>query len=204
VKAIVCATGRQLDQPLTPAEIRDIIGSTRQKHTPGHPEAQWLQPYCKGLSIDIGCGFEKVAADALGVDKLAYGQSGQTGCMIGQHSCADIQADAGDLYFLADGTFDAAVSRHVFEHLPEPNATIKEWLRIVKPGGLLALVLPNDHWRDFLAMDSDHKFRCYPETVEEALTVVNADASSIRGTLLENGGAVVGNWSFFSLIRRDS
>jgi UDP-glucuronate decarboxylase len=201
-KALVCATGQRLDEPLTPAEISDVISRTLQKHTPVHPEARWLQPYCKGLSVDIGCGFEKVAPDVLGIDKLAYGQSGGSGCMVGRASCADIQADANDLYFVADGTFDSAVSRHVFEHLPDPKATIKEWLRIVKPGGTLALVLPNDHWGDFLNMDSDHKFRCYPETVEEALRAVNGQAGSVRGELVENGRAVVENWSFFALLRR--
>lgn len=201
MKAVVCDTGRVLEGPLTPAEILEIIGRTRQKHVPEHPEAKWLRPHCVGLSVDIGCGFEKVLPGALGVDKLAFGEAG-TGCMAGKKSCADISADAGDLYFIADGTFDSAVSRHCFEHLPDPVATLREWLRIVKTGGALAMVLPNDDWQDFLNMDKDHKFRCYPKTVAGALAELNVSGGKVRGDLVENGTMVHPQWSFFSLIRR--
>lgn len=39
--------------------------------------------------------------------------------------------------------FDAIVMRHVIEHLPEPETTLQECLRILKPGGMLALATPN-------------------------------------------------------------
>jgi SAM-dependent methyltransferase len=203
MKAVVCATGRVLEKPLSGPEILEILGKTRQTQIPGHPEAKWLQPYCTGLSIDLGCGAEKVLPGVLGIDKLAVGEAGKTGCMLGIGSIADISADAGDLYFLSDGTFDSAVSRHCFEHLPDTVVTLREWLRILKKGGTLALVLPHDgDGRDFMLIDSDHKFRCYPETVERALTELNGRGWPVKGELVENGKAVVPNWSFFSLIRR--
>lgn len=202
MRAIVCDTGRPLDRGLTPAEILDIIGRTKQGHIPEHPEAKWLRPHCRGLSVDIGCGHEKVLPGVLGIDKLAFGQRGATGSMLQMPSAADIQADAGNLYFIADGTFDSAVSRHCFEHLPDPVATLREWLRIVKTGGTLAMVLPNDDWCDFMAKDPDHKFRCYPKTVAGALAELNISGAGIRGDLLENGTMVHPQWSFFSLIRR--
>ena len=39
--------------------------------------------------------------------------------------------------------FDAVVIWHVLEHLPEPRAVIEEAHRILKPGGLLVVAVPN-------------------------------------------------------------
>ena len=202
MRAVISATGQVLERPLSPAQILEIVGRTPQKHVSEHPEGKWLRPYATGLSIDLGCGFEKVIPGALGIDKLTAGETGKTGCMLGQGSIADISADAGDLHFIADGTFDSAVSRHCFEHLPDPKGTLREWLRILRKGGLLAMVLPNDHHRNFMEIDSDHKFRCYPKTVEDALDALNGAEGPVKGELIENGRTVVDNWSFFSLIRR--
>lgn len=200
--AIICNTGEPISRSLTSQEVESIISTTSQKHTPDHAEARWLQPYCVGLCADIGCGAEKVKPEVLGIDKLAFGQKGKFGCMNGVASCSDVSADAADLWFIADGTLDAAVSRHCFEHIPCPSNTIREWLRVLKVGASLALVLPNDDWQDFLNMDKDHKFKCYPRTIADALCEVNKSKGSVRGELLELGTPVIPRWSFFAHIRR--
>ncbi len=33
---------------------------------------------------------------------------------------------------------------HVLDHLPEPHAVMREWSRVVKPGGLISIALPCD------------------------------------------------------------
>lgn len=43
----------------------------------------------------------------------------------------------------ADGTFDAAFAWMVIEHLHDPAGTLREVRRVLKPGGLLALSVPN-------------------------------------------------------------
>jgi SAM-dependent methyltransferase len=202
MKAIVCINGRVIEGILTKEEVRGIILGSRQRHESEHPEGKWLRSHCTGLTADIGCGAEKVVPHALGIDRLQPGETGKSGCMLGIGTIADISADGGNLYFIGDGTFDSVVSRHCFEHLPDPKATLKEWLRILRKGGRLAMVLPNDHWRDFLAMDPDHKFRCYPETVEAALSELNKGHGPVQGMMIENGRMVHPNWSFFSLIER--
>ncbi len=45
---------------------------------------------------------------------------------------------------IADGSYDAVIASHVIEHLPAPLATMREWLRILKPGGLLYLEAPSE------------------------------------------------------------
>lgn len=44
----------------------------------------------------------------------------------------------------ADGSFDRLIATHVLEHIPDPVAVLREWNRVVRPDGLLSIVLPCD------------------------------------------------------------
>jgi ubiquinone/menaquinone biosynthesis C-methylase UbiE len=49
------------------------------------------------------------------------------------------EADAEQLPFPAD-SFDLTVSRHVLWTLPHPEAAIDQWIRVLRPGGRLAII----------------------------------------------------------------
>jgi len=49
------------------------------------------------------------------------------------------EADAERLPF-PSGSFDFAISRHVLWTLPHPEAAIDEWIRVLRPGGRLAVI----------------------------------------------------------------
>jgi ubiquinone/menaquinone biosynthesis C-methylase UbiE len=49
------------------------------------------------------------------------------------------EADAEQLPF-PGGSFDLIVSRHVLWTLPHPEAAIDEWMRVLRPGGRLAVI----------------------------------------------------------------
>jgi len=53
---------------------------------------------------------------------------------------------AGDCTRLpfADGQFDAALSRFVLQHLPDPSAAVAEFVRVVRPGGLVCVIDVDD------------------------------------------------------------
>ena len=55
----------------------------------------------------------------------------------------DIIDDGGVLSTVEDGSFDFLVSAHLIEHLPNPILGLKNWCRVVRPGGYIYLVVPD-------------------------------------------------------------
>jgi SAM-dependent methyltransferase len=51
--------------------------------------------------------------------------------------------DAETLVTVPDGGFDFAVSAHVIEHMRNPIGALVHWLRVVRAGGLVYLVVPD-------------------------------------------------------------
>ena len=44
----------------------------------------------------------------------------------------------------ANDSADRLIATHVLEHISDPHLVLKEWVRVVRPGGLLSLILPCD------------------------------------------------------------
>lgn len=51
--------------------------------------------------------------------------------------------EAGDLKGLGDTSYDIVLSSHCLEHLANPLRALREWRRVVRPGGNLLLALPD-------------------------------------------------------------
>jgi len=43
-----------------------------------------------------------------------------------------------------DNTFDRLIATHVLEHIYQPHLVLKEWIRVVKDGGVLSILIPTD------------------------------------------------------------
>lgn len=56
--------------------------------------------------------------------------------------CKVLVADAARLPF-PDGSFDRLVSHHLLEHLQDAQKALKEWRRVLVPGGIMAVCTPN-------------------------------------------------------------
>ncbi len=52
-----------------------------------------------------------------------------------------VKGDALELPF-ADGTFDCVIASEILEHVPEDEKAIAELVRVLKPGGALAITVP--------------------------------------------------------------
>ncbi len=55
----------------------------------------------------------------------------------------DIIGDAEDLSVIKDQAYDFLISAHVIEHMKNPLQALKNWMRIIKPGGLIYLIAPD-------------------------------------------------------------
>ncbi len=99
--------------------------------------------------IDVACGTGEITArlaemfptaQVLGVDLL------ESHLVVGRHRCAEfgerVRFAVDDAFALsvADGSFDLAVCRHLFQAVPEPGRVLDELIRIVKPGGRLHIL----------------------------------------------------------------
>jgi SAM-dependent methyltransferase len=84
-----------------------------------------LMKYCKGQGLDLGCGLSKIRVDAIGIDLY--------------QPTADMNADARNLEFYPSDFFDYVFSSHLLEEIENTEATLRGWLRILKPGGNLVL-----------------------------------------------------------------
>lgn len=55
----------------------------------------------------------------------------------------DVVDDAGTLAKLGDASVDFVIANHVLEHLEDPIEALENWLRVVRPGGIVLLTLPD-------------------------------------------------------------
>jgi ubiquinone/menaquinone biosynthesis C-methylase UbiE len=98
-------------------------------------------------ALDIGCGTGFLCLElcarghrVTGVDfapamlTIARAKAGERGASVRFE-----EADAEALPFTA-ASFDLVVSRHLLWTLPHPEAAIDEWVRVLRPGGRLAVV----------------------------------------------------------------
>ena len=99
--------------------------------------------------LDAGCGtgFFSVQAERLGANVISL----DVGKNLlketrrkGVH--AVVAADAARMP-IPDGYFDVVVSSECIEHTPSPRDTMRELVRVLRPGGWLAVTCPNSVWR---------------------------------------------------------
>lgn len=98
-----------------------------------------IVPYTRGRGLDIGCGGFKAYEHFIGVDNMHHAQ--EFGWQYKPDMAID---DAMKLDVFASQSMDFVFSSHLLEHMPDPERTLREWWRVIKPGGYLVLYLPDD------------------------------------------------------------
>lgn len=159
-----------------------------------HPERMALLPYCVGRGLDIGCGHRKVAAHCIGVDVVAGGEAGRYGATAGRVSQADLCASGDDLGMFASDSLDYIVSSHNLEHYVDVVRALQEWRRVLRPGGVLAVIVPDERAGDTVFLDPTHKHAFTPESLVRLLQLI--------GFQIERVADVVRAWSFLVAARK--
>jgi SAM-dependent methyltransferase len=96
-------------------------------------DSRFATRYFVGDGIDIGAG-----PDGLGTQQAMFPA---------MRSCRAWDLDDGDAQFLAtvaDASYDFVHSSHCLEHLHNPVESLQHWLRVLKPGGHLVALVPDE------------------------------------------------------------
>lgn len=83
----------------------------------------FFRKYCAGKGLDIGFGGDPVTPNVEGFD-FEHG-------------------DAQFLKGIEDELYDFVYSSHTLEHVFDVETTLKNWYRVLKPGGYLILLIPH-------------------------------------------------------------
>jgi ADP-heptose:LPS heptosyltransferase/predicted SAM-dependent methyltransferase len=89
----------------------------------------------------------------------------------------DIKSELDRLDLFADATQDYVFSSHLLEHIVDYKAALKEWWRVIKPGGYLVLYLPHKNFYPNIGEDGanpDHKHDFLPDDILEAMKEVGS------------------------------
>lgn len=54
------------------------------------------------------------------------------------------ETQVGERLSYATDSFDRLIATHVLEHIYQPHLVLKEWMRVVKNGGVLSILIPTD------------------------------------------------------------
>lgn len=103
---------------------------------------------CKGLGIEIGALHDPFELDAtvLYLDRLDTTELRKSYRGDPREPLikpVTLVASSVPYSFIAEDALDFVISSHAFEHFPNPGLAIEEWLRIVKPEGIVYVVMPN-------------------------------------------------------------
>jgi len=77
-----------------------------------------------GSGIDIGCGSDPVTPDVQRFDRG--------------------EGDASHITEYVHQQFDFVYSSHCLEHLPDPASALRKWWQLVRPGGHLIFIVPDE------------------------------------------------------------
>ena len=109
--------------------------------------------------------------------------------MCGHYASVDVVADGADLPF-EDESYDYVISSHVIEHFFDPIAAIKEWFRIIKPGGYIYIIAP----RQFALPSETRECTLYTELVDRHSGKMKKKDVNMRKPINEHG-----HWSVWNL-----
>jgi len=96
-----------------------------------------LAPYCAGCGLDLGCGGDPITEQAIRVDLP------QPYARVGAHP-TQLGGPAEDLYWFRDSVLDFVYASHLLEDFDDTEAVLREWLRVLRPGGHLVIYCPDE------------------------------------------------------------
>ncbi len=136
------------------SRLRRLPGVFRKADEPANgglkPFRQRFQRYLHGSGLEIGALHNPMPvnpkrAAVRYVDRIPLDEQRRHYPELASYNMVepDIVADADKLTMIKDGSEHFVIANHLLEHLPDPIGALKEWYRILRPGGILFLALPD-------------------------------------------------------------
>lgn len=96
-----------------------------------------LSPFCTGYGLDLGFGGDPITLSAIRMDfPSPYTNVGNFPVQLG--------GSADSLHWFNDNQLDFIYSSHLLEDFEDTEKVLREWLRVLKPGGKLITFCPDE------------------------------------------------------------
>lgn len=140
--------------------------------------------YVRGMDIiDVGCGegitLEKLVKQFPGASVCGVDAEQENIDICGSHNLPVVAGSVYELPF-PDNSVDCILFSEVIEHLEHPELALREFHRVVRPGGRVIIIFPNDAMfkvtRIMTGMikeafyDAGHVMQWTPEKIKKSLT----------------------------------
>lgn len=107
-----------------------------------------IQKYCRGHGAEIGAGVQPVlvpiGSRTSYIDAVPAAFWRKLPQWAGENVVdAEIIDEGSTLSTVKDETFDYLIAAHVLEHIDDPILALKNWIRVVKPGGHVVIAVPD-------------------------------------------------------------
>jgi SAM-dependent methyltransferase len=145
--------------------------SRESSKTKGVTPAWFYKTYLSGKVIDIGCGNDVVTPEAEPFDV--------------QHG------DAGNiLKFRSSYSYDSVHSSHCLEHMEDPVRSLMDWWELLKIGGHLVLIVPDESlyeqatWPSIFNQDHKASFRLGGKALHEKSFDIEELVTMLPGVMI--------------------
>lgn len=150
-----------------------------------------LAKYCVGRGCDLGAGNDLIVPWAITVDIKA-------------DACPQVLGDAMHLDWLATNELDFVYSSHLLEDFADTETVLREWLRVLRKGGLLILFLPDEQIYHRHCRNTGQLYNCAHKIDNFSLEYVKDILQKIGGTEVVHQAAIVDDYSFELVVKKDT
>jgi ADP-heptose:LPS heptosyltransferase/predicted SAM-dependent methyltransferase len=130
-----------------------------------------LVPYTAGRGLELGSGPAKAFPHFIGLD------ANQDYIKVSHALRPELCSDCCDLQMFASDSMDFVFSSHLLERVEDYQAALKEWWRVIKPGGHLCLYLPHKDLYPNIGQNGsnpEHKHDFAPADIERAMLKIGS------------------------------
>jgi len=148
-----------------------------------------LAKYCVGSGCDLGAGNDSIVPWAITVDVKA-------------DACPQVLGDAAHLDWLADNELDFVYSSHLLEDFTDTEAVLREWLRVLRQGGLLILFGPDEQIYHRHCLNTGQLYNCAHKINNFSLEYIKTVLRKIGESEIIHQAPIVDDYSFELVVKK--